>query len=265
LRYHAICHALELTQVELQRLRTNLIILRARDLLRSGQALPRLTARPGKKNGQDSEDSTRFWSHFAQNWPADIYVFDPMRSMHDADENDSSIENLLGTLRSVFPNAAVIVAHHMRKLMAGGREIRLRDDMRQWSDGARGSSAIKAHADVIVCQERTVSSNGNEIVHIGAFLKDGPDIEPFPCEETDDQSFCWHPVAAVPDHLQHSVDALMKAGGPFPNQADVVRRLIDETNLSRAAAYRHFRQLEQHGILVNEGGAVRLILHVVRL
>ena len=49
----------------------------------------------------------------------------------------------LTALRENFPGAAVMVAHHMRK--QGGREedrSKLAENMRDWSDGARGSGAI---------------------------------------------------------------------------------------------------------------------------
>ena len=60
--------------------------------------------------------------------------------------------------------------------------------MRFWSDDARGSGAIKAHSDVIVCQERVIEEQ-EERLYLGAFLKDGPDVEPIPLAETGAQSF----------------------------------------------------------------------------
>ena len=97
------------------------------------------------------------------------------------------LRTLLAELRRVFRDSAVVVAHHMRK--AHDNETTLAEDMRAFSDDARGSSAIKAHADVIILQERTMDERGEEIVHLGAFLKDGPDIEPLTLMESDQESF----------------------------------------------------------------------------
>jgi hypothetical protein len=63
-----------------------------------------------------------------------------------------------------------------------------------------------------VLQERSMNQKGEEVVHLGTFLKDGPDVEPFPLMESDHQSFYWEVVIAVPQNLEGSYDAMYKAG-----------------------------------------------------
>jgi len=127
--------------------------------------------------------------------------------------------------------------------------------MRTWSDGARGSSAIKAHSDVIVLQERSLDEKGNEVVHLGVFLKDGPDVEPFPLMETDHESFYWEQVKLVPAKLRPSYDALASRGCGWEKSkaADEIKR---QTGASRATAYRHFDAMARAGILVIDGSGL---------
>ena len=178
-RYAAICDALKLTGDERTALRDNLRVIEVRKLVRAGQSIPRFMMNGKVSHDEDVVAHSRvFWRRFAEQYPADICIFHPMRSMHSGDENDSSIEMLLGRMRRFFPNSAVIVAHHMRKQFAGSKEPALLEDMRAWSDGARGSSAIKAHTDVVVCQERTMTNQDDERDYLGAILKDRADISP---------------------------------------------------------------------------------------
>jgi hypothetical protein len=113
-----------------------------------------------------------FWTQLIKEKPADLYLIDPMRCFHIGRENDSEIEVLLEQVRRFFGSAAVIISHHVRKQSHKQGEDRVSLSvpgiMREWSDGARGSCAIKAHADVIVCQERKMEGEA-EIVYFGAF------------------------------------------------------------------------------------------------
>lgn len=146
--------------------------------------------------------------------------------MHSADENDSVIEGLLSEIQRVFRGAAVIAAHHITKQSDNAPS--LQPDMRVSSDGARGSSAVKAHADVILLQERTNDETGNEVVRLGAFLKDGPDVDPIPLMESDHQSFYWKPVRSVPGRIQISYNALVNAIGPFRGKSNAVLNSLAE-------------------------------------
>ena len=251
-RFRAISTAAALTETERLLLKANLQIIEVRKLLRAGYALPRFPVNTRSAKGQKELDRDEsFWRQLVRDQPADIYVFDPMRSMHSADENDSMIESLLSRLRRCFRGAAVIVAHHMRKSFVGGNEVTLASDMRLWSDGARGSSAIKAHADVIVCQER-VMDQGNEVLYVGAFLKDGADIEPLRLEESDAQSFFWVVTDEVPDHLKNTIAVLFNAGGAFADY-NVAADALRAAGIKKATAYRHLTDLQRHKWLVHEG------------
>ena len=240
-RIDAIILALKLTDTEKRQLFQNLRIIEVKRVLQSGRVFP-------KFGSKDSTQDTEFWHQLVASYPGEIYVIDPLRPLHSGDENDSRIEALLSEMRRVFRGATVICAHHMRKADDKSGRADLEKDMRQWSDGARGSSAIKAHADVIVLQERTYSPSGDEVVKIGAFLKDGADIEPFSTIESDHNSFCFERVAIVPERLQPSFDALRKTGGKF-SQSDAVQCVMRATRTSRATAYRHVEALVQIGVL----------------
>ncbi len=247
-RYGGIIAAMNLTESERQSLGSNLKIIEVRRIRKSGRQFPKFPHRP---NGD-----TAFWDGLVANNPADVYVIDPLRTLHTADENDSTIETLLSEIQRVFRGAAVIAAHHMRK--ASDNANTLAQDMRGWSEGARGSSAIKAHSDVIVLQERSMNSKGEEVVHLGAFLKDGADIEPFPLMETDHQSFCWEAVTAVPEYLRESHKALTEAKGPFKGKSKAAAELMTRANVRRATAYRHIDAMIRSGLLIEESEVLKL-------
>jgi len=239
LRYEGIIRALGMDAEEQGRLDKNFRIVEVRRIRKSGRQFPKFSDNAGA-NGI-------FWDELVATNPADLYVIDPLRSLHAGDENDSKIEMLLSEMQRVFRRAAVIAAHHMRK--ASDNACTLVEDMRTWSDGARGSSAIKAHSDVIVLQERSLDEKGNEVVHLGVFLKDGPDVEPFPLMETDHESFYWEQVKVIPAKLRTSYDALAgrTRGWERAKAADEIKR---QTGASRATAYRHIDAMARAGILV---------------
>ena len=251
-RYEAICRAMVLSEKEKERLKENLHIVEVPKAYQAGKSFPRF---PGARGTQkrEQEKAEEFWQQFAKDYPADLYIFDPMRSMHAGDENDSTIEFLLTRLRQLFPEAAVIVAHHMRKPGSGDFSLSLKQDMRTWSDGARGSGAIKAHADVIVCQERIVESDA-EVVYWGAFQRDEADIEPIALEESEVRSFYWQVSAQVPDHLRASYDALKQAQRSFSDESALAQVIQDAAHKPRSTAYRHINQLKHLGLLVPRDG-----------
>ena len=90
--------------------------------------------------------------------------------------------------------------------------------MRAWPDGVRGSSAIKACADLIVCQEWVPNANGDEVVYLGAFLKDGADIDPFPLMESDHESFYWERTQDIPAYLTAPSRRSVPGTGPIRPQ-----------------------------------------------
>ncbi len=257
-RYKAVSDALGLTDDQRKLLRGNLKIVMVREYIRAGQALPKFPMY-GKKTSTRHEvnfDGQPFWGEFAARFPADLYVFDPMRSLHAGDENDSAIEGLLSTMRGVFRDSAVVIVHHTRKRNMGANTVSLQDDMRAWSDEARGSSALKAHADVVVCQERKIDRQGNEIVDFGAFSKDAADVDPIALEETDVQSFLWSVRADVPSHLRSSLDRLRQRGSSFADVNAAVKTL-QVGGVTRPTAYRHVNGLIQAGILIqSESGLI---------
>jgi hypothetical protein len=138
------------------------------------------------------------------------------------------------------------------RIITDGHVVRLENDMRTWSDAAHGSGAIKAHADVVVCQERETVDH-SEVVFFGAFMKDGPDVEPTALEETDAESFFWVPRPQVPAFLLNSYLALKDARKEFANQAEAARVIADRTGLKRSACFNHVKALMERGFLLPEG------------
>jgi AAA domain-containing protein len=248
-RYDSICQALGLSDDQRLLLKANLSIIEVRRLYKKGQSFHRFPVKPG-----ENSEAEVFWKKFTTDYPADVYIFDPMRCVHGQDENDSNIERLLTRLRQFFPDSIVIVSHHMRKagMNLGLGAVALKDDMRLWSDGARGSGAIKAHADVIVCQERKIEAQ-SEVVYWGAFQRDEADIEPMHLEESKPGSFLWRVAPQVPEHLKTSFDALKKAGGRFTEKVDAAKALMG-VGVKKATAYRHLSDLANHGFFANGDG-----------
>jgi len=249
-RYQAICEEMALTNDEKHRLKENLFILKVRQAYVAGHPFPSF---PVNKTGPENEEAREFWQRLIERHPADLYVIDPLRCFHARDENDSLIVQLLTQIRQHFKKAAVIVTHHMRKLSGESQSVDLRRDMRSWSDGIRGSSAFKAHADVVVCQERQMSAEEDEVVYLGAFLKDGPDIEPTALEESNGQSFFWKVCPRVPDKLKRSFDVLKQAGGIFP-KLTAAQQELTKAGGKRATAYRHIGELRKRGFLLKRDG-----------
>ena len=127
--------------------------------------------------------------------------------------------------------------------------VSLTSDMRSWSDGARGSTAIKAHADVIVCQERKTESDV-ETVYLGAFMKDGPDVEPISLIETGHESFYWQVSPNIPEKLRSPFEALRKAARLFHDKKDAAKVITTATGMSIATGYRRVDELLNRGLLV---------------
>ncbi len=244
-RYAAICDGMTLGAEDRAQLKENLRIIDVRRSYETGSGFPRF---PANNKSEEDKKAEEFWQELREDNPADLYIIDPMRSMHGEDENDSKIEKLLVRLRHLFGGAALIIAHHMTKAGSGQWELRLKNDMRAWSDGARGSGAIKAHADVIVCQERWIE-NEREVVSWGAFLRDDADIEPISVVESDPQSFFWETSLDVPEHLRLSYDALSKVGTRFHSQSDAAQVIRRTTDKSKPTAYRHLNELKNIGLI----------------
>lgn len=243
-RYAAISNAMALTEEEKRTLKKNLRIIEVRKTHSQGLRFPRFPARV--KTNRERDDLV-WWQKFAETCAADVYIVDPLRCMHAQDENDSLMEELLSGFRKVFRGATVIAAHHMTKRKL--REIvMLTQDMRLWSDCARGSGAIKAHADVIVCQERIMDKD-REVVYWGAFGKDIADVEPVRLEESDELSFFWQSSLDVPAHLFLAIETLKKAGGRFASKGEVAGAL-KEGRIPKSTAYRHVDALIYCGLLV---------------
>jgi hypothetical protein len=252
-RYKAISVAMGLTLEEESLLKANLQIIQVRELERAGKTFPKFPVghpKQGTPEYVEQSQSGLEWRGLISSHPADVYIIDPMRCLHAMDENDSRIEQLLSKIRVYFRGAAVVIAHHMRK--RGEKDYTLTMDMRVWSDSARGSGAIKAHADVIVCQERTQEGE-TEVVHLGVFMKDGPDIGPIPLEESGHESFYWVVRPDLSTHLRQSYNALEKAGGKFPDKNAMVRVLV-AAGIKKSSAYRHLKELGNYALLVERDG-----------
>ncbi len=248
----AIDEAWNLTDEEELLLCKNLRIIEVRRIERAGRIFPKFPY-PAQRQAGD-EARTAFWQELVALYPADVYILDPLRKFHSGPENDSQLESLLSEIRRVF-RAAVIAPHHMRKASEDGTGTRTRSlmkDMRAWSDNCRGTTAFKAHVDRIVCQERIMADNGDEVIHFGVFGKTGADISPFALLESDHESFYFVPDTKVPELLVKAYDALKAARGPFDTKADAANAIVAKLFVNRSTAYRKVDDLMRHYLLISK-------------
>jgi len=120
-----------------------------------------------------------------------------------------------------------------------------------------GSGAITAHADVIVCQEREVE-NGVELLHLGAYLRDGADVEPMLLRETCSESFLWEITPDMPLELTLCVDALRDAGGSFASRTAAVAVLQQSMGSGRSTGFTRLNDLFKRGLVVESDGVLKL-------
>jgi AAA domain len=255
-RFDAIVQAMQLNKVEQEILRTNLRIVEMRKAFRHGLKFVRFPVKPEKGEVEEFTKAEEEWRSFVRETAADLYIIDPMRCMHAQAENDSALEALLTRVHQIFGDAAVVISHHLRKRDRRG-EQKLTGDMRIWADEARGSSAITAHADVIICQERVVEG-GMETLHLGAYLRDGADIEPIILRETDLQSFLWKVAPDIPPELTECLDALRGSGGKFPNRTAAAAVLQQNGVSGRSTAFTRLKDLLNRGLLSECDGALKV-------
>ena len=85
-RFEAICGAMKLTEEEQKRLEENLKIIMVREIYRAGREVPRF---PVKVKSDEEKKADKFWQKFVDKYPAEVYIFDPMRCLHGERENDS--------------------------------------------------------------------------------------------------------------------------------------------------------------------------------
>jgi hypothetical protein len=259
-RHDAIVAEMRLDQSAQKTLHQNLRIVEIRKAFRQGVEFARFPVDAEKDDKGQVSPGERAWRALIQEMGADLYIIDPMRCMHAHAENDSAIEALLTRVHQFFGNAAVVISHHLRKRnRKKADQVSLRDDMRAWADEARGSGAITAHADVIVCQERIVE-RGLERLDFGAYLRDGADIEPMALRESGFESFLWEVAADIPLELTLCLDALQKSAAEFPNLGAAVAALEQVVGCGRSTAYSRLKELSNRGLLVaDSNGVLRLI------
>jgi hypothetical protein len=257
IRYEAIVAAMGLSEAERELLQVNLRIIEVRKGFRNGLKFPRFPAKQDRGQADEFMRAEAEWRSFVCENPADVYIIDPMRCMHAQAENDSALEALLTRVHEIFGDAAVVISHHLRKRDRRGGEQKLKSDMRVWADEARGSSAITAHADVIICQERVVEG-GVEMLHLGAYLRDGADIEPMVLRESNLQSFFWQVAPDIPLELTLCLEALREAGGEFPSRTAAAAVLQQTVGAGRSTAFTRINDLVSRGLLTECGGALKV-------
>lgn len=257
-RYAAIVAAMGLDESEQQTLQANLRIVEMRKAFRQGQEFARFPVKLDRKKREEPTPAEKAWRCFLQEMSADLYIIDPMRCMHAQAENDSFIETLLTCVHQFFGESAVVISHHLRKRnRKKSEQPTLREDMRVWADEARGSGAITAHADVIICQERVVEHE-LERLDLGAYLRDGADIEPIALRESEPQSFFWQVAPDVPGRLVECLNALHAAGGQFLNRAAAVAVLEQRAAVGRSTAYNRVEEMLNRGLLKRDNGLLKV-------
>lgn len=247
-RMESILSAMNATGRDRDLVRENLQILEFRKARQLGFTIPPFSDKP---------EELSWWRRHIKEHPAELYIVDPLRSFHRTREDDSTIERVLSLVMAEF--STVIVCHHMRKDQVnqdGGKSgPSLTSDMRSWSDGARGSGAIKAHSDVIICQERR-EGGGEETIYLGAFGKDFKDVSPVALKETGPLSYLWECRGETPVHLEKAVRVLKKTGESFVGKAEVIKLLV-KSGTPQATAYRHYGELVERRVLAEENGRLK--------
>jgi hypothetical protein len=257
-RYDAVTTAMRLSLAEIELLKSNLRIIEMRKAFRHGLRFARFPVKPERADSGEFQDAETEWRQFVRQMDADLYIIDPMRCMHAQAENDSAIEALLTRVHQLFGDAGVVVSHHLRKRNRKRTEqVKLKEDMRMWADEARGSGAITAHADVIVCQEREVE-NGVELLQLGAYLRDAADIEPMVLRETCSGSFLWEIAPDIPLELTLCLDALRDAGGSFQSRTAAVAILQQSMGSGRSTGFTRLNDLIKRGLVVESDGVLKL-------
>jgi hypothetical protein len=254
-RYQSILNDLCFSEQEQELVKQNLKILLVRKIRAAGEKFPPLPIPGSTHITSASQQSDKFWKQFPEDYPADIYCIDPLRSAHVGDENDSKIFGLMESLQTIFHGKNVIVPHHLKK--RGSQEPKdvraITRDMRDWSDRGRGSAAIKAHADVIICQAREVDSASDEdAVYWGAFGRDMEDINPMKLVAVGPESFAFKVEGGLlPDGLAEHWDIVVEHlhGQRTFTQAQFVSALT-KAEVSRATAYRRFNTFQNRGLIV---------------
>lgn len=253
-RYEAIVAAMGLSEAAQNVLRANLQIVEMRKAFRNGMKFVRFPVKPERGEADEFKRAECEWRLFVRETAADLYIIDPMRCMHAQAENDSAIETLLTRVHEIFGDAAVVISHHLRK-RDRREEHKLKSDMRVWADEARGSSAITAHADTIVCQEREVEG-GIEMLHLGAYLRDAADIEPMVLRESSLGSFFWQVALDIPLELSLCLDELRKSPEGFPSRTAAAAVVQQTIGAGRSTAFSRISDLLNRGLLVESNGTL---------
>jgi hypothetical protein len=253
-RYQSMLNDLQFSEQEKELVKQNLKILLVRKIRAAGEKFPPLPVPDGPKTLENST-SEKFWKRFPEEYPADIYCIDPLRSAHVGDENDSKISKLMESLQTIFKGQTVIVPHHLKK--RGQREQKdvkaITTDMRDFSDRGRGSAAIKAHADVIICQAREVDSKSDEdAVYWGAFGRDMEDISAMKLVAVAPESFAVKVAdGSLPEGLSEHwliVTETFQGRDTFTQPQFV--NALGHGGVSRATAYRRFNTFQNRGLIV---------------
>ncbi|MBI1742213.1 AAA family ATPase [Candidatus Acetothermia bacterium] len=249
-----------LTEQERDHALQNLILIEGRKLLGHGLSLDMKTQTLGEIIEAHKD--------------AQVIVLDPLRIFYTGDEDKSSqVCEAMSQLRRLAGGRALIIVHHARKRPgAQGDRSRLRDDPYIWSDNARGSTAWKAHSDVIILQELRNDDDLGEVLDFAVIQRSFSNVQPMPLVASE-TTFAWHErladqaLAIAVKHLNEkdteiyrSIRACLESKTVM-QKSELVRRLMAD-GISRANAYRKIDHFGRIGLLeIDEvAGAVALPL-----
>ena len=247
-RYAALVESMGLSETEKQVLCASLKIVEMRKAFKTGLKFARFPVKPEKGLMDEFVLAEEEWRSFVRNMGADLYIIDPMRCMHAQAENDSALEALLSRVHQIFGDAAVVISHHLRKRDRRNQKLSLKDDMRVWADEARGSSAITAHADVIICQEREVV-DAIEQLHLGAYLRMQPISSLWFCGNQVWRVFSGKLRRTFPLNLQCAWIYCDRQAGNFRTGRAAVDVLQRSVGAGRSTAYSRLKDLLNRGLL----------------
>jgi hypothetical protein len=173
------------------------------------------------------------------------------------DENDARevvrALKALSTLRTVLPNLAIVIVHHIRKEKSESPR-RLLQDPSLWTDAVSGHHALPSHVDACYGLERQAGDDGEEMIVFGGIARNNEPRTVILDEDQDTLRF------EVPTNESAALKVMTKAQTDIWN---ILRHrpkfrfneaLTAAATTNRKALSATLKIAEIHGCVVRDGG-----------
>ena len=159
-----------------------------------------------KSNVNLTNDGLKEMMEFLELTKAGFFIIDTLRLVYQVKENEaeSVVKNLrrLDELRSVNPELAILVLHHLRKSGTDtSLRTKLRDDPQSWLENTSGSHAFVAHTDGAMGMEKETSGPETRYIFTG-IRRNGP--TPSLLLKSDEETLRFEPVEYL-ERISHMV------------------------------------------------------------